>query len=271
MARGMVRAARVFDRPEWLASAERALDFVRRALMRDGRLLATCKDGKAHLNAYLDDHAFLLDALLELLQARFRAADLDFAREIAELLLAQFENRESGGFFFTSHDHEQLIHRAMPAPDGAMPSGNGVAAISLQRMGHLIGEPRYVEAAERALKVFYPALERNPSAYVSLVTALEESLTPPEMVILRGAAPALAEWRRAIDARFRPATLTLALPAGKAGLPAALDKPHAPDSNAGAVSAWVCRGETCLPAITDRASLLQTLGNRGDPARGSPA
>jgi uncharacterized protein len=265
MIRGMVRAARVFNQPEWLASAERALDFVRRALTREGRLLATYKDGTAHLNAYLDDHAFLLDALLELTQARFRGSDLEFACEIAELLLAQFENREQGGFFFTSHDHEQLIHRAMSAPDGAMPSGNGIAALTLQRLGHLVGEPRYVEAAERALRLFYPALARNPSAYVSLATALEESLTPPAIVILRGDEPALGEWRRAVDARYRPGTLTLAVPAGAAGLPPALDKPHPPPGTpARWVSAWVCRGATCLPAITERTALFEVLDGAGD-------
>src|SRR5688572_20212934 len=100
MARGMAHAGRVFGEPSWIASARRAVDFIRRTLWRDGRLLATYKDGVAHLNAYLDDHAFLLDALLELMQAGFRESDLDFAREIAELLLDKFEDREAGGFFF---------------------------------------------------------------------------------------------------------------------------------------------------------------------------
>ena len=160
MIKGMARAARVFDERSWLESAQRAVDFIRRVMWRDGRLLATCKDGNAHLNAYLDDHAFLLDALLELMQAEFRACDFEFARELAELLLAQFEDREHGGFFFVSHDHEQLIHRAKPGHDNATPSGNGVAAIALQRLGHLIGEPRYLAAAERALRLFYPVLAR---------------------------------------------------------------------------------------------------------------
>ena len=94
MIRGMARAARIFDERAWLVSAQRAADFIRGTLWKNGRLLATYKDGKAHLNAYLDDHAFLLDGLLELMQAEFRAEDLNFAREIAELLLAQFEDRD---------------------------------------------------------------------------------------------------------------------------------------------------------------------------------
>ena len=75
----------------------------------DGRLLATYKDGRAHLNAYLDDHAFLLAALLESMQADFRSDDLEFASTLADALLARFEDRAAGGFFFTSRDHETLI------------------------------------------------------------------------------------------------------------------------------------------------------------------
>ena len=149
-------------------SARRALDFLRAVLWRDARLLATFKDGRAHLNAYLDDHAFLLAALLESMQADFRRADLDFAVALADVLLTQFEDRERGGFFFTSHDHEQLILRPKPAFDNATPSGNGVAALALQRLGHLVGEPRYLEAAERTMRLFYPQLIRHPGGFSTL-------------------------------------------------------------------------------------------------------
>src|ERR1019366_9225275 len=133
MIAGMARAARVFGRPEWLASARAALAFIRGSLWRGGqgsaraRLLATCKDGHAHLNAYLDDYAFLLAALIELMQTDFQSRDLEFAEDLAEALLEQFYDPELGGFFFTSHDHEQLIHRPKPGYDSATPSGNGVA------------------------------------------------------------------------------------------------------------------------------------------------
>lgn len=266
MIRGMARAARVFDEPAWLASAQRAMDFIRDTLWHEDdagsagqgrqRLLATYKDGRAHLNAYLDDHAFLIDALLELMQGKFRSEDLAFAQALADCLLAQFEDREHGGFFFTSHDHEKLIHRAKPAHDNATPAGNGIAAVALQRLGHLLGETRYLDAAERALRLFYPMLERNPSACVSLATALEEWLTPPRMVILRGPDAALAAWQRALAVQYRPDTLVIAVPGHTAGLPPALDKPALPG-----VNAWVCQGVSCLPAITDCGELERVLGS----------
>jgi uncharacterized protein YyaL (SSP411 family) len=264
MIRGMARAAAVFGNREWLASAQRAADFVRTALWRDGRLLATCKDGRAHLNAYLDDHAFMLDGLLELMQAEFRIEDYRFACALADLLLSQFEDRDRGGFFFVSHDHEKLIHRAKPGPDNATPSGNGIAAFALQRLGHLAGEPRYLNAGERTLRLFCPSLERQPSAYSSLLGALEEWLEPPQTVILRGPDAPIEDWRQDLAADYRPATMVLAIPSRLQGLPASLDKPEAAN-----VSGWICRGVSCLAPIAGRDELkraLKSLPSRTEPA-----
>jgi len=263
MVRAMARAARVFSEPAWLDSARRATDFIRGTLWRPqtgageprGRLLATCKDGRAHLNAYLDDHAYLLDALLELMQGEFREEDLRFACELAEILLERFEDRAAGGFFFVSHDHEQLIHRAKPGHDNATPSGNGIAAFALQRLGHLVGEARYLDAAARTLKLFYPAMERQPGGFVSLATALDEYLAPPQVVILRGDGKTIAEWQRALARTYRPDTMVLALPTSLAGLPPVLDK-AAP---ARGVNAWVCRGVTCLPPVTEQSQLERVM------------
>ncbi|SFN65625.1 hypothetical protein SAMN05216386_1523 [Nitrosospira briensis] len=251
--RGMARAGRVFAREEWVKSAALAVDFIRSTLWKNGRLLATYKDGTAHLNAYLDDHAFLLDGLLELMQAEFRQDDLDFAVALADVLLEQFEDKQAGGFFFTSHDHEKLIHRPKPSQDNATPSGNGVTAYALQRLGHLLGEFRYLEAAERTLGLFYPTISRYTGSCCSMLTALEQSLTPPQIIILRGDTNALAEWKNAL--RYcSPRTLVFALPLELVGLPPSLSK-AAPENNA--VNAWVCQGVKCLPEISDLLELLR--------------
>ena len=257
MIRGMTRAARALDEPAWLASARRALDFVRATLWKNGRLVATCKDGTAHLNAYLDDYAFLLDAILEMMQSEFRREDLDWACSLADTLLGQFEDRAAGGFFFVSHDHEKLIHRAKPGHDNATPSGNGIAAFALARLGHVVGEIRYLDAAERALKLFYPAMERQPGGFASFATALDEYLVPPQVVVLRGDKERTGEWQRALARAYRPDTLVLAVPTGLAGLPAVLDK-AAPASG---VQAWVCRGTNCLPPIAELAELERAIGD----------
>jgi uncharacterized protein YyaL (SSP411 family) len=259
MIKGMSRAGRVFERSEWVQSATRAVDFIRSTLWKNNRLLATYKDGNAHLNAYLDDYAFMLDGLLELMQAEFRQTDLDFAVALADVLLEQFEDKEAGGFFFTSHDHERLIHRPKPSLDNATPSGNGVAAYALQRLGHLLGEFRYLQTAERALGLFYPTITRYAGSCCSLLVALEQSLSPPQTVILRGQTNALAQWENTLR-RGSPHTLVFALPSELLGLPSSLNKPAARDN---AVNAWVCKGVKCLPEITDLQELLRVCEIRG--------
>jgi len=244
MIEGMAHAARIFGRADWLASARGALDFIRARLWNDGRMLATCKDGRAHLDAYLDDHALLLAALIELMQAEYHGEDMEFARQLADALLRHFEDAADGGFFFTRHDHETLIHRPKPGHDNATPAGNGVAAWALQRLTLLSGETRYATAAERTLKLFQPQFERHPGGFASLLAALEEWLVPPRLVVLRGPSAEVAAWQARLGKMQLSGSLTLALPNGLTGLPATLDKP-AGDS----VNAWVCSGVTCLAPV----------------------
>ena len=186
MIAGMAHAARVFNRADWLDSAQRAMDFIHDTLWNNGKLLATCKDGKAHLNAYLDDHAYLLQAALELLQTHYRNSDYAFALKLADAMLTRFEDQKNGGFFFTSHDHEVLIQRSKVAQDNASPSGNGIAAQTLQRLAMLSGDSRYADAAERCLKLYLPALEQAGSYHTSLCTALAENLQPASFLVLNG-------------------------------------------------------------------------------------
>jgi uncharacterized protein YyaL (SSP411 family) len=253
--RAMARAARALGRDELARSASGALDFIRRTLWRDGRLLATYMDGRAHLNAYLDDYVCLVDAVLELQQVRFRAEELEFARQLLEVLLSHFADMAAGGFYFTSDDHERLIHRSKSFSDDATPSGNGIAASVLRRMGHLLGEPRYLAAAEQTLRAAWPALERFPQAHMSLLTALEELLHPPEIIIIRGKAVAIGTWRRELDKVYAPRRLLLAIPADARDLPPALAD-RAPRGNA---VAYVCRGSTCSAPLESLGALAAEL------------
>ena len=254
MVGGMAHAARVFGRDDWLASARRALDFIRSTMWRDDRLLATHKDGRAHLNAYLDDYAFLLAALLEVLQADFRAGDLAWAEALGDALLESFRDEAGGGFFFTSHDHERLIQRPKPGHDNATPSGNGVAAWALGRLSCLSGESRFQAAAEGTLALFWPAIERSPAGFGSLLAALEETLQPPTTVIVNGPEAGFGPWREALRGAYLPGTIVLFASATEAPLPPPLAKPAGP-----AVNAWVCQGVTCLSPITQMGQLRETL------------
>ncbi len=245
MVAGLAHAGRVMSRQDWVAEAQAALDFLHARLWRDGRLLACYQNGEARLNAYLDDYAFLLDALLESLQAAYRRTDLDWACALADALLAHFEDTEAGGFFFTSHDHEALIARQKPGHDQATPAGNGVAASALQRLGHLLGEARYLDAAARCLDCHFPWLAAQPVAFASLLAVLDTALVPPRRIVLRGPADALRAAAARLAPRLAARDLMLAVPNG-ASLPAALAHP-----DCGEPTAWVCAGTRCLPPTSD--------------------
>jgi uncharacterized protein YyaL (SSP411 family) len=265
MIKGLAIAARVLNREDLADAAAASVDFVRRSLWRDGRLLATCKDGRAHLPAYLDDYAFLADALLELLQTRWRTADLLFACELLEVLLSQFQDPDHGGFFFTAADHETLIHRSKSFSDDALPSGNAVAASALCRFGYLLGNLSYLDAAERTLKAGWAGLQQYPQAHMAMLNALEDWLSPPQILIVRGAAEAAQGWSRRIGAWYAPQRMLFAIP-DTAQLPPGLAEKRA---TAGTV-AYLCSGMTCSAPLTDFESLLRQLQLRVSAAATDP-
>ena len=255
MIRGMAIAARALRRPDLAESATAALRFVHSKLWRDGKLLATYKDGRAHLNAYLDDYVFLVDAILELQQTRFNSEELKFALELLEVVLTRFADADAGGFFFTSDDHEMLIHRSKSFADDATPSGNGIAAFVLQRMGHLLAEPRYLQAAERTLRAAWLTLEKYPHAHTTLLTALEELIDPPEIILLRGEEAEVRIWAGEMHKLYAPRRMVLAVPGNIRELPPALeDKPAR-----GNAVAYICRGSTCSAPIDSLGSLISRL------------
>jgi hypothetical protein len=254
--RGLAIAGRALERPELIDAAHRAAGFVRRQLMRDGRLLASYKDGKARFPAYLDDHAFMLDALLELLQCRWHSEHLDFAVTLAELLLAHFHDRRDGGFWFTADDHEALMHRPKALADEAVPSGAGIAALGLQRLGFLLGETRYLDAAESTLNNGWQAMHQFPQGHVSLLAALEEYFSQPEIVIVRGPADEIERWRSAADRLYAPRRLVFAIADDVKDLPGALAERRA---RPGETLAYRCVGSHCSLPIDSWEALAAAI------------
>ncbi len=249
---GLAVAARALRRPDLADAAVRAVDFIRQQCWRESRLLATYKDGRARFAAYLDDYAFLLDGVLELLQTRWRSEDLKFATELAEALLTHFEDRESGGFFFTADDHEQLMHRSRSFSDEALPAGNAIAAQALTRLGLLLGETRFLDAAARTLRAAWPALQHYPHAHTALLVALEEHLEPPEIVIVRGEHKEAESWRDELARVYAPRRLVFAIGSDVVGLPTAIaDKKPLPET-----AAYVCRGMTCSAPVRSLSALV---------------
>jgi uncharacterized protein YyaL (SSP411 family) len=259
--RGLAIAGRSLDRPDLVQAAADATDFVREHLMDGGRLLASYKDGKARFPAYLDDHAFLLDGILELLQSRWNTEHLEFAVHLAELMLEHFEDKERGAFFFTANDHEVLIHRTKSLADEAVPSGNGIAAFALQRLGFLLGESRYLIAAEQTLRGAWQAIAEYPHGHVSLIAALEEFLHHPEIIVIRGDDMEIERWRDSAAKLYAPRRLVFAIDASETQLPGALAdrKPIA-----GETIAYKCVGTHCDLPVTSWEALAEQLSESSD-------
>ena len=240
---GLARASRTLRDPSLQELADTALDHVHANAWREGKLFATTAAAPL-IAAYLDDYAFLLEAIIECLQSRWSARDMVWATQLADALLAHFEDSAAGGFFFTADDHEQLIQRPKPWLDEAIPSGNGVAARSLLRLGHLIGETRYIDAAERTLRAAFDTLRRNPAACTALLRALNDLLRPRTHVVIRfDGHDEERRWRDALRAVPRRADVYFVEKSVR-DLPGTI----AAQSHSAGGAAYVCRGTRCLPA-----------------------
>ena len=256
MIRGLAIAGRGLGNAGFGAAAIDALRFIRERLVIDGQLLATWKDGRARFRAYLDDHAFLLDATLEVLQNRWDTADLGFASWLADQLLDRFA-APGGGFFFTAHDHEELLHRSRPMADEAMASGNSIAARALARLGHLLGEERYLAAAEGTIRAAWTQMLEYPHAHPALLIALEEVLQPPQIIVLRGEPAAIAPWQAAATLLYHPHRIVLAIPPAAGNLPGAL----ALRRSEPAPVAYICTGTSCGLPIRALAEFTEAIGS----------
>ena len=171
--RGLAIAGRCLQRPDLSQAAGQAADFIAARLVNEGRLLACWTAGRTGGEGFLDDYAFLIDALVEIGGERLKAATT-----LADRMLDGFEDREHGGFFFTSPDHERLIHRPRSLSDDALPSGAGVAARALSRLSRAVPGPRYAAAAEGVLRAGWDAMSRHPLSHTALCLALDEWLRP---------------------------------------------------------------------------------------------
>jgi uncharacterized protein YyaL (SSP411 family) len=255
MIKALYRAGQVFGQRNWIEAADDALSFIHQELWDGEILYAVHGGGYARLTAYLDDHAFLLDAVLQALQCRWRDEDFEFAQHLADRLLDQFEDRENGGFYFTPDTHEALIYRPKPRNDESTPPGGAVAAFALRRLAQLTDNRLYEDSANRALEAAAGEMEAAPIEHCAFLTALEENLSPPDRIILRGETTELEEWQKQLAQLYLPATAVYAIDSDAAGLPAALSQP-APDAG---VTAYICQGTTCSAPIGTLEELIETL------------
>ena len=212
MIAAMSLGARVLNDPQYAEAAARAADFIL-SNVRDesGRLLHTFKDGRARINAFLDDYACLIDGLVELYQATFDPRWLQSAVDLADQMIDRYADPDHGGFFYTPADHETLIARSKDTQDSATPSGNGMAATALLKLGRLAARTDLEDQGYRTLQSLSGLLTEHPRAAAQALLALDFQIGPAkELVLLE------ADDRAAADAvlqdlaqRFSPNTLII--------------------------------------------------------------
>jgi uncharacterized protein YyaL (SSP411 family) len=247
-------AGAVLGREDYLDAARACAEFVL-GQMRDGsgNLLRTYKDGRAHLNAYLEDHAFLLEALLTLYESTFEERWFTEAQVLAETTIERFGDPERGGFYATSGDHEELIARRKEVGDHPIPSGNSSAAMGMLRLAALTGERRYEEAGTGVFALFAKPAVEHPDAFAHMLRALDFHLSPTREVALVG--DDLNELAKAVRNKPLFHLVLAGGPEGTAQPPLLADRTIV-DGNP---AAYVCKNFTCRLPVTDPAALLGEL------------
>jgi hypothetical protein len=255
MLASLAEGARFLKRDDYRQAALRSADFLLSVMRRQGRLLRSYKDGVAMYNGYLEDYACLIDGLIQVYHLTFEARFLGDAEALAEAVLTHFAAPD-GGFFDTSHDHEQLIARPRSLQDNATPSGNSTMAKVLAQLAAFTGEPRYDEAARAILTPLAAAMRQYPAAFGEALTAVDLLVRGIDEVAIVGTpAAALLE---VVNAGFRPNVILAyaAADQGEGASPRLLAHRHQVEGRA---AAYVCRNFACRQPTTDPGELARAL------------
>src|SRR6185437_3518321 len=262
MISGLLRGAREAHQPEFAKLGERALAALRDGAWFGGALYANAvTDARARIPGFLDDHAFLLDALVESLQDRWNDEDLAWAMALADALLEKFLDKENGGFFFSAAEHATPLQNPKGFMDEALPNGNGTAARALLRLGHLLGETRWLDAAQRTLRAAGSALRQYPDACAAMLRALHEFDSPRTQVVIRCSEAEQATWRAALDDALQTQRIdreridVFIIPSDAKSLPGLLAQRKPLKGGV----AYVCSGMSCLAPIDSPHALSGAL------------
>ena len=258
----MVRGYRVLGDERFLASARKAARFIEERMEDGGRLLATYRSGRARLKAYLDDYAFLLGGYVELFETDFDPHWLARANALASQLETLFRDETGAGFFFTGSDHEKLLSRTKSGYDGAIPSGNAMAATYLLKLAEHTGSREQEALAADTLRAFHAQMERSPSAFAQMLAAVDHYLgTKRELVVVgKARAEATREALRRLWSRFAPDLALVLLDPDAPGLATPLVEGKSPGPDPEKPRFYLCESYACQAPTDDLAVIEAALG-----------
>ncbi len=254
MLRSFAEAASALDRDDYRGVAVRNADFLLSRLNSGGRLLRSFKDGRARLNAYLEDYACLIEGLISVYEATFDLRWIKEAESLAQSMVSKFWDPQGKGFYFTSQDHEALIHRPKEFYDNATPSGNSAAAYALLRLSGLTGENRWTDYSLSVMQNAADLMQRHPSAFPNMLCALDFYRTRIEIAVVGD--PGNSAARALLNEIFHVYSPHKVVACGTGGdLLLLKDKPQIN----GAATAYVCRSYTCGMPVASAAELRKAI------------
>ena len=263
----MARGYRILGDENFLASARRAARFIEDRMEQGGRLLATYRRGRARLKAYLDDYAFLLGGYVELFESDFDPHWLERASGLASKLSVLFRDEADSGFFFTGSDHESLISRTKSGYDGAIPSGNAMAATYLLKLSEYTGSRDQASLAAETLRAFHAQMERSPSAFAQMLAAVDHYLAPKRELVVVGTAGAkrTREAIRRLWSRFSPDLAVALLDPASADAPRLLQEVSLLDGKTAGPDPdkprfYLCASYACQAPTDELDEILTALG-----------
>lgn len=246
-------AAAAFGDAGYLSIAKKNADFLLREVQSNGRLLRTWKDGRAKLNAYIEDYANLADGLIALYEASGELHYLRESKRLADLMITEFWDEDSGGFFFTSSDHEELIVRNKDFYDNATPSGNSSAADVMLRLSKFYGEEKYERFASTVLRLTASQIKRHPQGFGRALSAIEFHVSRVKEIAVVGQLG--SDLEREVLRRYRPNVVVALGAAGVDDLPLLSGR----STVDGKPTAYVCESFVCERPVTDVDDLKRLL------------
>ena len=259
MVAALADAGAVLDRADYLDAARQCGSFLIEQMRDDdGRLLRTYKDGRASLNAYLEDHAFLSEALLVLYEATLETRWFVEARRLAHDVVLRFRDPEGdGGFFDTASDHESLVVRPRSFEDHPIPSGSSSAAYALLRIFAITGDRAYERPAVEVFRLLHQPAARHPQAFGHLLQAMHFHFSTPREVALVG--EQLDELAGVVHRRFRPTVVVAGTRPDDEEAFDAIPLLRGREPVDGKPAAYVCESFTCQMPVTDSEELEKLL------------
>ncbi len=264
MIAALAKAARILDDPEYAQSAELAVQFILKTMHRyDGILMHRFREGEISVPAFLDDYAFLVWGLLELYETTFDVQYLKTARNLNQDMLDHFWDTKDGALFFAGDYSEKLLVRQKEAYDGAIPSGNSIAMLNLIRLARLLGEGEYEQKASDIAKAFSKQIERSPTGFGMMLSALNFALGPSYEIIIAGNPEAddTQNMLKTLRERFIPNKIVLLRGSEEQSQQVTQLAPYTKyyDSHKGKATVHVCINQNCKLPTTEVSQMLKLL------------